>query len=720
MLVFALSLTRSAFASSPKVSVGSIAQIATVQPSVTQLATEKLIPKPKEQPKTTQLPDSAKLSFESINNYWWKRWQSLSAEQKSVWLDEISLSYESAISQMPLSSSAREHVAATRGLIKALRKIINYESNVVKIDQYSNYTLREWADFYDRYRALNDNAKRLEAEIKQRNDGVLSVKQQIQELAVDHRASKSFSNKSVELTLNIYSSQLSLLYSQEKQSVATQQLGNIKSALKLVAVRLESSTSLLSSSEDFDRELIERKQLLNQKLDKIKSVMSYLQRQAWSSVAGDQEVVYQLSFHEEKLKNMAIQSEQLGIDILLRISELLQQNEVKNNPGWHSELKELNQEYERLKSQFFSYRERVIASGHAANEMIFEQTQRSVWEYLESNQKLANEYRVKLDQAAFYSNAYKQFLAIKKGWASEVDLDWQLLSADAKTGWSGFVNFTLFSVNEYPVTLGDVINALMVIIVAILVSKLIKKILRRIGRRRAISESTLFNVARVIHYVIITAAILVALSILGIDSSKIALVAGALSVGIGFGLQAIFNNFVSGLILLFERPLKVGDLVELESGVRGRIKAINVRSTQLKTRDNIDLLVPNSEFVNFKVINYTFSDPLRRIHVAFRTSLDSDKERVKDVVVQAAQNVSFTQQDKQHEPDVWLKRIGEFCLEFELIVWVNANKLHDNDGVESHYLWEVDTALREANIEIPVPRQSLLIERPRKEQRNKE
>ena len=312
----------------------------------------------------------------------------------------------------------------------------------------------------------------------------------------------------------------------------------------------------------------------------------------------------------------------------------------------------------------------------------------------------------------FICNPISNFVSHHKGWVSELSFGWNLWSDQAENRWQDTINFTLFTVNEYAVTLFDLFKAIFIIVLSIIFSRLIKNGLYKIGQKKSVSESTLFNVARVIHYVIITTAVLIALSLMGIDSTKITLIAGALSVGIGFGLQAIFNNFVSGLILLFERPLKVGDLVELESGVRGRIKAINVRSTQLKTRDNIDVLVPNSEFVNFRVTNYTFSDPLRRIHIPFRTSLNSDKEHIKNIVTEAANRISFTQKNQQHAPDLWLKRIAEFCLEFELIVWVNANKLPDNDAVEARYLWEVESALREANIEIPIPKQTVYLNKP--------
>ncbi len=656
-----------------------------------------------------EMPQPVALDFVTFDNHWWTGWRDLTKQQKTEWLEKIEVGYQEAIQKIPKTNQTLEKINSTLNLIQSLHKLLEFEKSAIKVDEYNEFTLSEWLEFYKSSKRLSDSAKRLEAEIKQRVEAIEALKEELNALVVQHRQLKAFSDKSVNNILSAYASQLNLIYLQQKQNIAQKQLGDTKVALKATMSRLENNIELLSSTAVFEKQQNVKKVKLQQQLSRIKQIMGVLQRQTWSSLNGEKEVVYQLSYHEEKLKKAIIEAEQLSIDVLLTISKLLQEKEVPQNIFWHEDVKTLKGDYELLTSQFSAYREQVIASGEAANEMVFEKTQRSVWQYLESNQKLTNQFKAQLDEVEFFILAYRQFLSLKKGWTSEVDLGWKLWSTKAKSRWESFLNFTIFTINDYPVTLSDLISAIIVLMFAIIISSLLKRLLRRIGRKRAISESTLFNVARVLHYVIIATAILIALSILGIDSSKIALVAGALSVGIGFGLQAIFNNFVSGLILLFERPLRVGDLVELESGVRGRIKAINVRSTQLKTRDNIDLLVPNSEFVNFKVINYTFSDPLRRIHIPFRTSLDSDKEYVKEIVIKTAMNISYTQKNKQHTPELWLKRIGEFSLEFELIVWVNANKLHDNDGIECQYLWEVDSALREAGIEIPVPKQTITL-----------
>src|SRR5690606_8387452 len=118
--------------------------------------------------------------------------------------------------------------------------------------------------------------------------------------------------------------------------------------------------------------------------------------------------------------------------------------------------------------------------------------------------------------------------------------------------------------------------------------------------------------------------------------------AGAIGVGVGFGLQAIFSNFISGIILLFDRSLKVGDFVELEGDIRGTVRAINIRATRITTNDNIDVLVPNSEFVSKRVVNWTHGSVNRRIRVRFPVAYGVDKELVKKAALEAAARVPFT------------------------------------------------------------------------------
>ena len=191
-------------------------------------------------------------------------------------------------------------------------------------------------------------------------------------------------------------------------------------------------------------------------------------------------------------------------------------------------------------------------------------------------------------------NAAAEYSGALKSWFTGA-------SRDIKTLWlrvAGLGDVTLFSIGEAPVTGGDILRVFIILIVAFLLSRGIRHAIARVSRSESAgTQASLYTVGRLTHYAIVFIAILIALSSIGLDFSNLALIAGALGVGIGFGLQSIVSNFVSGLIILFEHSLRVGDYIELDTGLTGTVKAINVRSTLINTNDNIDIVVPNSEFV---------------------------------------------------------------------------------------------------------------------------
>jgi small-conductance mechanosensitive channel len=194
------------------------------------------------------------------------------------------------------------------------------------------------------------------------------------------------------------------------------------------------------------------------------------------------------------------------------------------------------------------------------------------------------------------------------------------------------------------------------------------------------------------------------------DFTNFALVAGALAIGIGFGLQAIVNNFISGLILLFERSLKVGDFVQLASGVHGEVKAINVRSTQIKTNENIDIVVPNSEFMNTNVINWTLQEPYMRVHYPFRVAFGVEKEKVRKAGLEAAEKVTHTLSGiPGKNPQVWMTGFGENGYNFELVVWLTPSAVKRPSAVRATYYWELETALRKYGVEVPIPQRDLYL-----------
>ena len=267
---------------------------------------------------------------------------------------------------------------------------------------------------------------------------------------------------------------------------------------------------------------------------------------------------------------------------------------------------------------------------------------------------------------------------------------------------------SLFRIGDTPVTSYGLLRVLLFLVFASLLSQFIRYLLARFSARHPGRPSAgLYTLGRLLHYILIAAALIIGLTSIGLDFSQLALVAGALSIGIGFGLQSIVNNFVSGLMILFEQNLKVGDVVELDSGVRGAVREINVRSTLMSTNDGVDIVVPNSEFISGKVTNFTLREPFHRIHVPFSAAYGSDKELVRRVVSEAARTVPHTHIQIGREPDVWLVRFGESSLEFELVVWINPAAVTRPGAVMAAYLWEIETTLARHGIAIPFPQRDV-------------
>ncbi|MDX1655945.1 MAG: mechanosensitive ion channel, partial [Candidatus Competibacteraceae bacterium] len=291
--------------------------------------------------------------------------------------------------------------------------------------------------------------------------------------------------------------------------------------------------------------------------------------------------------------------------------------------------------------------------------------------------------------------------------------DWQIriqrLLTQIREQATGWISMSLFKLGGTPVTTLGLLRLALILFIAWWVSYALRRALRQLGERReGLNQSAIYTVGRLSHYFIVTLGFIVGLSSIGVDFTNFALVAGALSIGIGFGLQSIVNNFVSGLILLFERSLKVGDWIELASGVAGEVREINVRSTVINTNDNIDIVVPNSEFMNNNVTNWTLAEGFCRIHLPFRVAYGVDKDQVRQAVLEAAEKLPHTLTGVPgRNPGVWLVCFGDNGLEFELVVWITPRAVKRPGAVNAAYMWEIESALGKYGIEIPIPQRDL-------------
>ena len=267
----------------------------------------------------------------------------------------------------------------------------------------------------------------------------------------------------------------------------------------------------------------------------------------------------------------------------------------------------------------------------------------------------------------------------------------------------------LFSIGGTAVTSIGVVRVVFVVGAAALASRLVRTTLARVSARwPGTDRAALYTVGRVAHYVLLALGISVGLSTIGVDFTNLAVVLGALGIGIGFGLQDIVANFFAGLIILFERHLRVGDFIELESGVSGEVREIRIRATRIATNDNIDILVPNLEFVRGRVVNWTLDEGDRRIRVPFGVAYGTDKDAVRAAALDAAERTPHTLQGMPARgPQVWLVNLGDSSLDFELVVWLTPEAGKRPSLVHADYLWEIHSALVERGIEIPFPQKDI-------------
>ena len=324
----------------------------------------------------------------------------------------------------------------------------------------------------------------------------------------------------------------------------------------------------------------------------------------------------------------------------------------------------------------------------------------------------------KLEQSSFDLNILTTLLEKRlgktEGWTFQLRTKGMLLFENTGGKIWALLNSKLFELGESPVTSWDIIQAVFILFVTFYIARLVQNSLTKLNMTSAGKvPPAIYTLSRVIFYVIIVLGSFVAFSSIGVNFTNLAIVAGALSVGIGFGLQSIVNNFVSGIIILFEQNIKIGDFIELDSGLKGTVRDINVRSTIVNTLDNLDIIVPNSELVTAKVTNYTLNEPIVRIHVPFGVAYGTDKELVKQAVLEAARKVDITYDDGvNRRPQVWLVGFGDSSLDFELVTWLNPKEGRAAPGSwKALYTWEIETALNKYNIVIPFPQRDLHIKR---------
>jgi potassium efflux system protein len=258
------------------------------------------------------------------------------------------------------------------------------------------------------------------------------------------------------------------------------------------------------------------------------------------------------------------------------------------------------------------------------------------------------------------------------------------------------------TVGQFRISLGDVIAFIVALWLGAQLSRFIRFILQEdVFTRVRLPRGVPATISMMVNYGIITIAFFIALAVAGFDLSRFAIIAGALSVGIGFGLQNVVNNFVSGLILAFERPIQVGDSVEV-GPLMGRVNRIGIRSSVVRTFDGSEVIVPNADFISKEVINWTLSDVTRRLIIPVGVAYGSNPHQVMDLLVKVAG--SHPEVLQEPEPYSLFTEFGDSSLNFELRAWCDFN---EGLRVKTELNLAIHDALKEAGIEIPFPQRDL-------------
>lgn len=226
------------------------------------------------------------------------------------------------------------------------------------------------------------------------------------------------------------------------------------------------------------------------------------------------------------------------------------------------------------------------------------------------------------------------------------------------------------------------------------------RVLQATGTGREVQDA----IALLIQITLTVLGLLVMLQAVGIDVSSLAILASVIGVGVGFGLQNIANNFISGLIILFERPIQVGDFVKL-SDLTGTVERIGIRSTEISTLDRVTIIVPNSEFIDSKVINWSHGYPVSRLHIPLGVAYESSVKQVRHAVLEVAKR--HPQVLRYPKPQLWFEGFGDSSLDFDLLVWIREPRLQARIKSDLYYLLEAN--LRRYQIEIPFPQRELRV-----------
>ena len=679
--------------------------------------------------------------FKDLSSRWWNQYQQLEEaevfeKQFGQFVDKLESTIQSIEGPQEVEGRGEqnieqkgellERIAIIRNLAKEYQKLYYSKKDQEDVPKslilQEQYSVKEFLEINQLIQQVDFLLTQTQEEINRVSSSIAQTTNTIDVIKVSYLNSDTGSIEQLGIVLNWVNSQLSKVIEEEilknleaREDNLNQELDSLQSTLSTAKIRLafepfpeEERAALQKEKEKLDDDLKQ----LNLKLSRDISETS-IGFTSYEILKLDLATTL-LAYHQVSLKlERANDQDKLAEIALLESPEMADLEQVRESIATTEKTIELA-EAEINKAETLA-RDTLLSSG--VNPRLQDSKE------LKNLQKLSEERREKAQQILRAMSELRSTISdnqlllsflndVEDTQRTGLNRTWDSVKEFTQEAWDGAVNLVnrpLFSINERPITILPLIQLGFIILIGYLVSKFVSFLVHRFEKRNKIkNNSSLYLLHRLIYYLIIFIAAVAGFSALGINLSNLTLIAGALSVGIGFGLQNLVSNFVSGLTIMFEKTLKVGDYIELEDGTTGQVKEIKTRSTRINTNDNIDVIIPNSYMVTNIVTNWTHKESTRRVRVPFGVAYGTDKELVKKAAIEAANNVQYTLRNVPgKEPDVFITEFGDNSVNYLLMVWVAHYGVRRPTRISSIYLWELDTAFKKYGIDIPFPQRDV-------------
>lgn len=266
-----------------------------------------------------------------------------------------------------------------------------------------------------------------------------------------------------------------------------------------------------------------------------------------------------------------------------------------------------------------------------------------------------------------------------------------------------FLEYRLIEFDGYHLSVSQLIIISILFVVFYAVVFLLKRVLKRIADRKGLSDGSFLSIYQIVKYLIWITFFFVSLSVLNINISVILAGSAALLVGLGLGIQQLFNDYASGIVMLIERTVKIGDVIELDDGTVGKVLSIGIRTSTIETRDNIAIIIPNSKFVDNSVINWSHIKAKTRFNVSIGVAYGTDVKLVRSILLDIAENNKSIV--KKPKPFILFKDFGESSLDFSLVFWLNETWAAEK--IKSDVRFQINTEFAKNNIQIPFPQRDI-------------